>query len=94
MDYQDELQVTFWCGTNRDGFIAIHQSKLSVGIASPPCEYGLVRISIEHTREDVCDPITGYGTDTAFSFADLDESELDCLIGMLETCKSKLKQGN
>lgn len=92
MKYKDEMKVTFWCGTNREGFIATHQSTLCVEIASPPSEYGLARISIEHTREDVCHQVTGYGTETHFAFADLDESELDTLIGMLETCKSKLKQ--
>ena len=92
MGYQDEMKVTFWCGTNREGFVATHQSTLYVGVSFPSDEYGLARIGIEHTREDICDPETGYGTDTAFAFADLDESELDCLIGMLETCKSKLRQ--
>ena len=43
---------------------------------------------------DVCHPITGYGTETHYAFADLAEEELDTLIGMLETCKSKLKEGN
>lgn len=90
MKYQDEMEVTFWCGTNREGFIATHQSTLYVGISSPPSEYGLTRIGIEHIREDVCDSETGYSTDTPFAFADLDESELDTPIGMLETCKSKL----
>lgn len=94
MDYQDEMKVTFWCGTNREGLIATHQSTLQVEISSPPSEYGLARISIEHTREDICHPITGYGTETHFAFADLDESELDALIDMLETCKAKLKEGN
>ena len=92
MKYQDEMKVTFWCGTNREGFISTHQSTLCVEISSPPSEYGLTRISIEHVREDVCDHETAYGTDIAFAFADLDESELDMLIGMLQTCKSKLRQ--
>ena len=94
MDYQDELEVMFWHGTNCDGVTATHQSSLRVEIVSPLSEHGLARISIEHTREDVCHPITGYDTETAFAFADLAEEELDALIGMLETCKSKLKQGN
>lgn len=94
MKYKDEIKVMFWHSTNRDGVTATHQSTLRVEIASPPSEYGLARISIEHTREDVCHPVTGYGTETHFAFADLDEEELDVLIGMLETCKSKLKQGN
>lgn len=63
-------------------------------LCHPPNEHGLARISIEHTREDVCHPITGYGTETHYAFADLAEEELDTLIGMLETCKSKLKEGN
>lgn len=94
MKYKDEMEVMLWYGTNRDGVTATHQSSLRVEIASPPSEHGLARISIEHTREDVCHPITGYGTETAFAFADLAEEELDTLIGMLETCKSKLKEGN
>ena len=92
MKYKDEIEVMFWNGTNRDGAVVTHQSTLRVEIASPPSEHGLARISIEHTREDVCHPITGYGTETAFAFADLAEEELDTLIGMLEACKSKLKE--
>lgn len=94
MKYKDEIEVMFWHGTNRDGVTTTHQSTLRVEIASPPSEYGLARISIEHTREDICDPISGYGTDTFVAFADLAEEELDDLISMLETCKSKLKEGN
>lgn len=94
MKYKDEMEVVFWHGTNRDGVAATHQSNLRVEIVSPPNEHGLARISIEHTREDVYHPITGYGTETHYAFADLDESELDALIGMLETCKAKLKEGN
>lgn len=94
MKYKDEMEVVFWHGTNRDGVAATNQSNLRVEIVSPPNEHGLARISIEHTREDVCHPITGYGVETHYAFADLDESELDALIGMLETCKAKLKEGN
>lgn len=92
MNYQNELKVTFWCGINNEGFVANHQSTLRVEISSPPSENGLIRVSVEHTREDIGDPITGYGIDTNFAFADLDESELECLISMLETCKHKLRQ--
>lgn len=70
------------------------KSILRVEIASPPSEHGLARITIEHTRDGVCHPITGYGTETHYAFADLSEEELDTLIDMLETCKSKLKEGN
>lgn len=56
MKYKDEMEVMFWHGTNRDGVTATHQSNLRVEIASPPIEHGLARISIEHTREDVCPP--------------------------------------
>jgi hypothetical protein len=94
MKYKDEIEVMFWHGINRNGATATHQSILRVEIAFPPSEHGLVRISIEHTREDVCHPITGYGTETHYAFADLSEEELDTLIDMLETCKSKLKEGN
>lgn len=94
MKYKDKLEVMFWHGTNRDGVTATHQSTLRVEIVSPSSEHGLARISIEHTREDVCHPVTGYGTETNYAFADLAEEELDTLIGMLETCKSKLKEGN
>ena len=93
MDYQNEMKVTFWCGINNEGFVAKHQSTLRAEISSPPSEHGLIRVSIEHAREDVCGPIAGYGTDAIFAFADLDESELECLIGMLETCKHKLRRG-
>lgn len=94
MKYKDEMEVMFWHGINRYGVAATHQSNLRVEIVSPPNEHGLARISIEHTREDVCHPITGYGTETHYAFADLAEEELDALIGMLETCKAKLKEGN
>lgn len=94
MKYKDEMEVVFWHGTNRDGVAATRQSNLRVEIVSPPNEHGLARISIEHTHEDVYHPITGYGTETHYAFADLAEEELDTLIGMLETCKSKLKEGN
>lgn len=92
MKYKDEIEVMFWYGINRDGVEATHQSTLRVANISK--EHSLVHIEIEHTREDICDPITGYGTDTFTAFAELGESELDALIGMLETCKSKLKEGN
>lgn len=94
MKYKDEIEVLFWHGMNRDGVKATHKSILRVEIASPPSEHGLARISIKHTREDVWHPITGYVTETRFAFADLAEEELDALIGMLETCKAKLKEGN
>jgi hypothetical protein len=94
MKYKDEIEVMFWHGINRDGATATHQSILRVEIAFPPSEHGLARIGIEHTRDDVCHPITGYGTETHYAFADLSEEELDTLIDMLETCKSKLKEGN
>lgn len=90
MKYKDEMEVLFWHGTNREGVAATHKSTLR--IANISREHELVHIEIEHVREDICDPITGYGVDTFIAFAELGESELDTLIGMLETCKSKLKE--
>lgn len=89
MKYSSEMHVTFWKGENKYSGRAKHNSVLRV-----ESDYGsdLITISMEHEREDVCDPETGYGTDMNYAFAELDYQELETLICMLETCKSKLKQ--
>lgn len=89
MKYSSEMHVTFWKGENKYTDEAKHNSVLRVESDS---ESELITVSIEHVREDVCDPEIGYGTDTNYAFAELCESELDTLIAMLETCKAKLKQ--
>lgn len=91
MKYSSEMHLTFWKGENKYSGRAKHNSVLGVESDS---ETGLITVSMEHTREDICDPETGYGTDTSYAFAELDYQELECLIGMLETCKSKLKERN
>jgi hypothetical protein len=91
MKYSSEIHVTFWNGENKYSDRAKHNSVLRVESDS---DSGSITVGIEHEREDVCDPDTGYGTDTNYAFAELCESELDTLIAMLEICKSKLKQGN
>lgn len=88
MKHKDEMTVCFYHGSTQSGEKGRSESVISTEIL----DGALVRVSIEHMRDDICDPIGGFGTDLFTAFADMDESELDTLIGMLETCKSKLKQ--
>nr|DAY16933.1 MAG TPA: hypothetical protein [Caudoviricetes sp.] len=84
------MRVIFYDGTNRYGKDAKHDSEICVEINTAK---GLVRLNLEQGREDICDPIAGYGSDEAYAFVDLNCSELDRLIGMLEVCKSQLQEG-
>ena len=86
----DAMRVIFHNGTNRYGKDAKHDVEICVEIDAAK---GLVRLNLEQEREDICDPIAGYGSDMDYAFADLNCSDLDRLIGMLEVCKSNLKEG-
>lgn len=55
---------------------------------------GRVQIKIEQGRERVVRAPSSWVIEKNQVILDIDESELDCLIDMLKTCKSKLKEGN
>lgn len=55
---------------------------------------GRVQIKIKQGKEQVVRAPSSWAIEKNQVLLNLDESELDCLIDMLKTCKSKLKEGN
>lgn len=55
---------------------------------------GRVQIKIKQGEERVVRAPSSWTKDKNQVILDIDESELNTLIDMLETCKSKLKEGN
>ena len=53
-----------------------------------------VQIKIKQGEQRVVRAPSSWAIELNEVLLNLDESELDTLIGMLETCKSKLKEGN
>lgn len=72
------LRVVFPCGTDKYGEQAESSSELTVALSGQR-----VILTIEQTRHDICDPITGYGTDTNTSFIELDVDDTEKLISIL-----------
>lgn len=94
MKYKDELKVRFYNEIEfPDEYTGTGRSKATIRVQT--VDNGCVaRIKIKQHKEGVGYIARGWVTGKNEAFADLDESELDDLIGMLETCKSKLKEGN
>ena len=72
------LSAVFPCGTDKYGEQAQSSSELTVALSGQR-----VILTIEQTRHDICDPITGYGTDTNTSFIELDVDDTEKLISIL-----------
>lgn len=81
------LRVVFPCGTDKYGEQAESSSELTVALSGQR-----VILSIEQTRHDICDPITGYGTDTNTSFIELDVDDTEKLISILHHHLSLIKE--
>lgn len=72
------INSVFPCGTDKYGEQAQSSSELMVALSDQR-----VILTIEQTRHDICDPITGYGTDTNTSFIELDFDNTKKLISIL-----------
>ncbi len=93
MKYKDELKVCFYNKVGRvDEYNGTGHSKAVVRVET--INNGCARLKIKQRKEGIGHIARGWVIGENEAFADLDESELDTLIGMLETCKSKLKEGN
>ena len=81
------LRAVFPCGTDKYGEQAESSSELTVALSGQR-----VILTIEQTRHDICDPITGYGTDTNTSFIELDVDDTEKLISILDHHLSLIKE--
>lgn len=81
------LRVVFPCGTDKYGEQAESSSELTVALSDQR-----IVLTIEQTRHDVCDPITGFGTDTNTSFIELDLDNTVKLISILHHHLSLIKE--
>jgi len=80
------INAVFPCGTDKYGEQAQSSSELMVALS----DHRII-LTIEQTRHDICDPITGYGTDTNTSFIELDVDNTEKLISILHHHLSLIK---
>lgn len=72
------INSVFPCGTDKYGGQVQSSSELMVALS----DHRII-LTIEQTRHDICDPITGYGRDTNTSFIELDVDNTEKLISIL-----------